>query len=92
MDVWYLYLVRCADGSLYTGVTTDVDRRMKAHQANRGAKYLRGRSPLKLVFKEKIGAKRLALQVEYAVKRWPRAKKEKLVRAGRGCRQWFAEQ
>ncbi|MBL0712293.1 MAG: GIY-YIG nuclease family protein [Desulfosarcina sp.] len=85
MNNWYLYLVRCRDGSLYTGITTDVDRRLKEHQANLGAKYLRGRGPLVLVFQEKIGAKRLAFQVERAVKRWPKSKKEQLVRSGRGC-------
>lgn len=85
MDNWYLYLVRCGDGSLYTGITIDVERRFKAHQDNTGAKYLRGRGPLVLVFKEKIGDKRLAFKVEHAIKRWPKSKKEALVRAGRGC-------
>ena len=85
MQDWYLYFVRSGDGSLYTGITTDVERRFRAHQDNTGAKYLKGRGPLKLVFKEKIGGKRLAFQVEHAVKRWPKAKKEMLVRAGRGC-------
>ncbi len=85
MDEWDLYLVRCGDGSLYTGITTDVARRFKAHQDNAGAKYLKGRGPLMLVFKERIGGKRLAFQVERAVKRWPKFKKEQLVRAGRGC-------
>jgi putative endonuclease len=85
MNDWYLYLVRCGDGSLYTGITTDVERRFKAHQDNNGAKYLRGRGPLVLVFKEKIGGKRLAFQVEHVVKRWPKSKKEQLVRDGRGC-------
>lgn len=84
MDDWYLYLVRCHDGSLYTGITTDVDRRLGAHRANLGAKYLRGRGPLVLVFQERIGAKRLAFQAERAIKRWPKSKKEKLVRRGHG--------
>jgi putative endonuclease len=85
MNDWYLYLVRCSDGSLYTGITTDVERRFKAHQENNGAKYLKGRGPLVLAFKEKIGGKRRAFQVEHAVKRWPKSKKEQLVRAGCGC-------
>ncbi len=85
MNDWYLYLVRCADGSLYTGVTTDVDSRFKAHQKEQGAKYLMGRGPLRLVYSEKIGPKRLAFRAEHAVKRWPRSRKEALVRAGAGC-------
>ncbi len=89
---WYLYLVRCRDGSLYTGITTDVDRRFKAHQEKAGAKYLKGRGPLRLVFQERIGAKHLAFQVEHAVKRWPKSKKEQLVHAGRGCLEWVAKQ
>ncbi len=84
MEDWYLYLVRCRDGSLYTGITTDVPRRMKAHRHNLGAKYLRGRGPLMLVFQEKIGAKRRAFQLERAIKRLPKSKKEKLVHRGPG--------
>ena len=89
---WYLYLVRCKDGSLYTGITTDVDRRFKAHQEKAGAKYLKGRGPLRLVFTERIGAKNLAFQVEHAVKRWPKSRKEQLVRAGRGCLEQVTKQ
>ncbi len=89
---WYLYLIRCGDGSLYTGITTDVARRFKAHQEKAGAKYLKGRGPLRLVFQERIGAKHLAFQVEHAVKRWPKSKKEQLVRTGRGCLELVAKQ
>ncbi len=91
MSHWYLYLVRCGDGSLYTGVTTDVDRRFKAHQEAQGAKYLKGRGPLALVYREKIGDKRLAFRAEHAVKRWPRDRKERLVRAGSGCLERIGE-
>jgi putative endonuclease len=91
MSDWYLYLVRCGDGSLYTGVTTDVDRRFKAHQEAQGAKYLKGRGPLALVYREKIGDKRLAFRAEHAVKRWPRDRKEHLVRAGSGCLERIGE-
>ena len=83
-DDWYLYLLRCRDGSLYTGITTDVERRLEQHGANLGAKYLRGRGPLALVFQERIGAQRLASKLERAIKRWPKSKKEKLVRRGPG--------
>ncbi|MBT8330889.1 MAG: GIY-YIG nuclease family protein, partial [Deltaproteobacteria bacterium] len=50
-DNWYVYMLRCCDGSLYTGIATDVERRFAEHQSNSGAKYLRGRGPLALVLK-----------------------------------------
>lgn len=78
--MWYLYLVRCRDGSLYTGISTDVARRFAAHQANRGARRLRGRGPLELVFTEPLGGRGLALQIEHRVKRLTRADKERLIR------------
>jgi len=49
---WYVYILRCGDGTLYTGITDDVDRRLAAHRAGRGAKYTRGRGPLELVYLE----------------------------------------
>jgi putative endonuclease len=91
MGDWHLYLVRCRDGSLYTGISTDVDRRFKAHQAETGAKYLKGRGPLELVYREKIGDKRLAHRVEHLVKRWAKSKKERLVLAGGGCLKLIAK-
>jgi putative endonuclease len=83
MSVWHLYLVRCGDGSLYTGVTTDVARRFAEHAAGAGASYLRGRGPLSLVFQKRLGGRGLALAVEYRVKRLPKTKKEELVRTGK---------
>lgn len=81
---WWLYMVRCRDGSLYTGIATDVPRRLAEHAApgGRGARYLRGRGPLKLVLQRRIGPRPLALRVEAGVKRLTRAGKEEL--AGRG--------
>lgn len=78
--MWYLYLIRCRDGSLYTGISTDVARRFAAHRANRGARRLRGRGPLELVFAQPLGDRSLALRVEHRVKRWSRADKERLLR------------
>jgi len=80
---WHLYLVRCHDGSLYTGITTDVARRFAEHQGNgdTGAKYLRGRGPLALVFQKKLGSRSLALGVESKVKKLSKARKEDLIRA-----------
>lgn len=78
--MWYLYLVRCDDGSLYTGISTDVARRFEAHAQNRGARRLRGRGPLQLVYSEAVGDRRQALRLEYRVKRLSKAEKERLVR------------
>ena len=78
---WYLYIIRCKANSLYTGITTDVVRRFEEHQTDplKGAKYLRGKGPLKLVFKKKIGTKSEAARAEYYIKRIGKAQKERLV-------------
>ena len=78
--MWFLYLVRCNDGSLYTGISTDVQRRFTDHQQNRGARRLRGRGPLQLVYSEAVGDRSRALRLEHRVKRLSRAEKERLVR------------
>ena len=79
---WHLYLIRCHDGSLYTGITTDVARRLAEHQENNGAgaKYLRSRGPLVLAFQKKLGSRSLALAVESKVKKLSKARKEELIR------------
>ncbi|MDD4875892.1 MAG: GIY-YIG nuclease family protein [Dehalococcoidales bacterium] len=79
---WYLYLIRCHDGSLYTGITTDVARRFAEHQGNKGSgsKYLRGRGPLILVFQKKLGDKSLALGVESKIKKLSKARKEEMIK------------
>ena len=84
MPDWYVYIERCDDGSLYTGIATDVERRLADHVANKGSKYLRGRGPLKVVFKKKVGQKGQALKAEQQIKRLPRYKKEALVKTGEG--------
>lgn len=82
MDSWFLYVIRSKDHSLYTGITTDVKRRFNEHQGNdrKGSKYLRGKAPLKLVLKKKIGDKSLASKVEAKVKKLSKTKKEMLVK------------
>ena len=82
MSDWYLYLIRCRDGSLYTGITTDVARRFAEHrgQGAGGAKYLKGRGPLELVLRKKVGGRSLALRVERKIKKLPKAGKEKLIK------------
>ena len=79
--VWHLYMVRCRDGSLYTGITTDVMRRFADHKAGKGAKYLRGRGPIELVYKKRIGNRGAALKAEHRVKKLPKHKKEALVQS-----------
>ncbi len=78
-----MYLIRCRDGTLYTGITTDVARRFAEHQGkgDMGAKYLRGRGPLALVFQKEVGSRSLALGVETRVKKLSKGKKEELIRA-----------
>ncbi|MGF1726226.1 GIY-YIG nuclease family protein [Photobacterium nomapromontoriensis] len=78
--LWSVYLIRTAGNQLYCGVTTDVERRFKEHQTRpQGAKYLKGKGPLTLVWFECIGDKRLAMQIEYRIKQLPKADKERLV-------------
>ena len=78
---WYLYILRCGDGTLYTGITTDVDKRLEAHRSGLGAKYTRGRGPLELAYREKCGSHSDALKRELAVKRLTRAQKLALIAA-----------
>jgi putative endonuclease len=79
-----LYIVRCADGSLYTGIATDVDKRLAEHASGvRGAKFLRGKGPLEVVFSEFVGDRASALRLEYRVKRLTREQKLALVRGDR---------
>jgi len=78
---WYVYMLRCGDDTLYTGITDNVERRFAAHCAGKGAKYTRGRGPLKLVYTEKQPNKSSALKRELAVKKLTRPQKEKLCAA-----------
>ncbi|MDM8514758.1 GIY-YIG nuclease family protein [Desulfobacterales bacterium HSG16] len=82
MKTWFLYILRCADGSLYTGITTDVKRRLKDHTGKKGAKYLRPgcRRPFKIVFVSHAGNDRsTALKFEYRIKSLHKRQKEKLI-------------
>ncbi|MDF7681859.1 GIY-YIG nuclease family protein [Enterobacteriaceae bacterium ESL0689] len=76
---WFVYLIRTADNRLYTGITTDVARRFCQHQNGKGAKALRGRGELQLVFSQKVGKHSRALQLEYRIKRLTKRQKECLV-------------
>lgn len=78
---WYLYMVRCRDGTLYTGITTDVQRRLAEHQEGgpRAARYLRGKGPLELVYTMGAGDRAQASALEYRVKSLTRADKQSLI-------------
>lgn len=75
---WYVYMLRCGDDTLYTGVTDDVEKRLAVHRAGKGAKYTRGRGPLELVYCEEQPDKSAALRREIAIKRLSRKKKLEL--------------
>ena len=79
MKNWVLYILSCKDGSLYTGITDDLERRLAQHRTGKGAKYTRGRSPLTLVYQELCPSHSDALKREYCVKRLKRAEKQKLI-------------
>ena len=81
MRAWTVYLLRCGDGSLYTGVTNDLRRRLAAHRAGKGSAYTRARRPLSLVWIETQPSHGAALRREAAVKRLPRSAKLSLVDA-----------
>ena len=80
-QTWHLYILSCKDGYLYTGITTDVEKRLEAHKSGKGAKYTRGRRPLELVYREECGSHSDALKRELAVKALPREQKQALIAA-----------
>jgi predicted GIY-YIG superfamily endonuclease len=79
---WWVYLLRCSDGTLYCGIALDVSVRLAQHQAGKGAKYTRGRAPLELVYQEACTSKVEALRRERAIKRLTRAAKQSLIATG----------
>lgn len=85
---WQVYLLRCGDGSLYTGITIDLARRLREHAAGgaAGAKYLRGRGPFTLVYSRAVGTRAEALRVERCIKKLPKACKERLIAGGMALR------
>ena len=72
MSTYSIYLVRCRDGSLYTGISTDVTRRLNEHRnGRRGAKYLKGKSPITLLYEQEIGDRSLASRIEARIRKMP---------------------
>ncbi len=78
-STWSVYLLGCADGSLYTGIAKDVSARVAQHNRGLGAKYTRGRRPVELLFAEEVGGHGEALRREYAIKQLPKNKKIQLI-------------
>jgi putative endonuclease len=82
---WFVYLLRCADGSLYAGITTDVARRIAEHNSGRdGARYTRARRPVQLAWQQPVNSRSEASRCEYLLRRLSKAQKEALVAAGSG--------
>lgn len=78
-ETHFVYVLRCADGTLYTGYTTDVERRVAEHDAGDGAKYTSGRTPVELVHREAYRSRSAAMRREHAIKALSRAEKERLI-------------
>jgi predicted GIY-YIG superfamily endonuclease len=76
---WWVYVARCADDSLYCGITVDLDERMAAHNAGTGAKYTRSRGPIVVVLRRRCADKSFALRLEHAIKQLTRREKDALV-------------
>ena len=81
-EPWFLYILECGDGSYYTGVTKDLDRRLAQHSAGKASRYTRTHLPVKLIYSEACESRTAALVRECAVKALPREKKEKLIIGG----------
>lgn len=79
MSEHYVYMLRCKDDTLYTGYTTDIERRLQMHTSGKGAKYTKGRGPFILEWTEKYETKSEAMQREYALKRLSRLEKEQFI-------------
>ena len=84
-NTWCVYMVSCSDGTLYTGITNDLKKRIEAHNSGRdGARYTRARRPVKLVYADEGRSKSASARLEYRIKRLPRLKKKELVQ-GKDC-------
>lgn len=82
MKQWCVYILRCGDGTLYTGMTDDFEKRLAAHRSGKGAKYTRGRAPFEAVYQEACESKSDALRREYEIKRLTRQQKLALIASG----------
>ena len=80
---WLVYVVRCADGTLYTGITNDLDRRLRSHNAGRASRYTRSRLPVRVVYSEPATTRGKALKREFSIKALSRTAKVQLIRRRR---------
>ena len=78
-ETWFIYILRCADGTLYTGIAPDVEKRLQKHNEGKGAKYTRGRTPVELVYREEHPTRAEASKREYQIKQLSRAEKLALI-------------
>jgi putative endonuclease len=78
----FVYILECSDGTYYTGYTNEISQRLRKHEEGKGAKYTRGRGPLKLVFMQSFQTKQEAMRMEFAVKKLSRAEKERIIKEG----------
>lgn len=81
--MYYVYLLECADGSIYTGISDDVKRRFKDHKEGKGGYYTRARGAKKIIYTEACGSRSNALKREFEIKHWPRKKKLALIKKSR---------
>ena len=81
--MWYFYVVKCSDGTLYSGITNDLEKRIKTHNLGKGAKYTRSRLPVKLLYSERKRDRITASRREYQVKRLTRAEKKEMISKAR---------
>ena len=79
--MYHLYILECADGSLYTGITVDLDQRLKKHQEGSGARYTKAKKAVRYVYTERHSSRSAALKREAEIKGWPRQKKLQLVKS-----------
>jgi len=80
--MWYVYILECADHTFYTGITTNLDERLREHNEGNGARYTRGRRPLRLVYSEDAGDRSEAQSREYRIKQLSRKEKSRLIAGG----------
>ena len=80
MSTWTLYILKCNDDSLYTGITNNLEKRVSDHEAGIGAKYTRGRGPFEIVYQEKLEDRSSASKREFAVKKLSKLEKQKLIK------------
>lgn len=97
-ETWVVYILHCHDGSLYTGVTNDLEKRLKQHNLGKGAKYTATRTPVRLVYREKVLDRSTALKREYQLKQLTRIQKLELIKTfareahiGEGLSLWWAK-